>query len=175
MAREWPRWSRGTPPTGVWFLFHRGKRNSPKGRNSARCGAPSRRALRASRPTGTGGSGDPPLQHLRKITAGWKRGRGKPPYEMAVKHSVVEKRRAKPCKVRRAESSRPTGVTAHGDGRVRRPAPTTFQANHSRTETQEGQAPPLRDGGEAFRGGEPADGCRRVPLNCRGGPRPAED
>ena len=84
-------------------------------------------------------------------------------------------RRAKPYKVRRAESSRPTGVTAHGDGRVRRPAPTTFQANHSRTETQEGQAPPLRDGGEAFRGGEPADGCRRVPLNCRGGPRPTRD
>ncbi len=27
-------------------------------------------------------------------------------------------RRAKPCKVRRAESSRPTGITAHGDGRA---------------------------------------------------------
>ena len=27
-------------------------------------------------------------------------------------------RRAKPCKVRRAESSRPTGVTAYGDGRA---------------------------------------------------------
>ena len=27
-------------------------------------------------------------------------------------------RRAKPCKVRRAESSRPAGVTAHGDGRA---------------------------------------------------------
>ena len=35
-------------------------------------------------------------------------------------------------------------------GRVRRPAPTTFQADHSRTGKREGQAPPLRDGGEAF-------------------------
>ena len=63
--------------------------------------------------------------------------------------------RAKLCKVRRAESSRPTGVAAHGDGRVRRPAPTTSQENHSRMETREGQAP-LRDGGETFRGGEEA-------------------
>ena len=30
------------------------------------------------------------------------------------------------------------------------PAPTTFQADHSRTGKREGQAPPLRDGGEAF-------------------------
>jgi hypothetical protein len=35
-------------------------------------------------------------------------------------------------------------------GRVRRPAPTTFQADHSRTGKREGQAPPLRDGGEVF-------------------------
>ena len=35
-------------------------------------------------------------------------------------------------------------------GRVRRPAPTTFQADHSRTGKREGQAPPLRDGVEAF-------------------------
>ena len=38
---------RSPPPAAFWFLFRRGKRNSPKGRNPARRGAPSRRALRA--------------------------------------------------------------------------------------------------------------------------------
>ena len=47
---------------------------------------------------------------------------------------------------RRAESSRPTASRSAGEGRVRRPAPTAFQADCSRTGQWEGQAPPLRDG-----------------------------
>ena len=47
---------------------------------------------------------------------------------------------------RRAESLRPTGVTVRGGRAGRRPAPTAFQADRSRTGQREGQAPPLRDG-----------------------------
>ena len=53
-------------------------------------------------------------------------------------------RRAKPCKVRRAESSRPTGVMVHGGWAGLGPAPTGCQIKYSRTGQREGQAPPLR-------------------------------
>ena len=53
-------------------------------------------------------------------------------------------RRAKPCKVRRAESSRPTGVMVHGGRAGLGPAPTGCQIKYSRTGQREGQAPPLR-------------------------------
>ena len=66
-------------------------------------------------------------------------------------------RRAKPCKMRRAESSRPTGVMIHGGRANLGAAPTTSQANHSRRGMREGQAPPLRGGGEAFCAG----GCAK--------------
>ena len=41
-------------------------------------------------------------------------------------------RRAKPCKVRRAESSRPTGVMVRRRRAGQSPAPTTSQADHSK-------------------------------------------
>ena len=48
-------------------------------------------------------------------------------------------RRAKPCKIRRAESSRPTDVMVHEGRAGLRPAPTTSPANHSKTGQQEGK------------------------------------
>ena len=65
-------------------------------------------------------------------------------------------RRAKTCKVRRAESSRPTGVMVHEGRAGRCPAPTTSQADHSKAGRRKGQAPPLRGGGETFSGGRQA-------------------
>ena len=78
-------------------------------------------------------------------------------------------RRAKPCKVRRAESSRPTGVMIHGGRANLGAAPTTSQANHSRRGMREGQAPPLRGGGEAFCAGGCAKNTRpRRPFGKKG-------
>ena len=53
---------RSPPPAAFWFLFRRGKRNSPKGRNPARRGAPSRRALRAHGLRRTGCPMGPPFR-----------------------------------------------------------------------------------------------------------------
>ncbi len=49
-----------------------------------------------------------------------------------------------------AASSHPTDVMVYGGRADLGSAPTTSQADHSRTGKREGQAPPLRDGGEAF-------------------------
>ena len=65
-------------------------------------------------------------------------------------------RRAKPCKVRRAESSRPTGIMVHEGRADRCPAPTTSQADHSKAGRRKGQAPSLRGGWETFCGREQA-------------------
>ena len=74
---------RSPPPAAFWFLFRREKRNSPKGRNPPRGTKPFR--------TLAGGSGDPPLQRFRRITAGRENGRGKPlPYGTVGKHSAPE-------------------------------------------------------------------------------------
>ena len=71
------------PPAAFWFLFCRRKRNSPKGRNPPRGTKPFR--------TLAGGSGDPPLQRFRRITAGRENGRGRPlPYGTVGKHSAPE-------------------------------------------------------------------------------------
>ena len=49
-------------------------------------------------------------------------------------------RRAKPCKVRRAESLRPPGVMVHGGRAGLGPAPTGCQAKYSKTGQREGQS-----------------------------------
>ena len=58
---------------------------------------------------------------------------------------------------RRAESSRPTDVMVYGGRADLGSAPTTSQADYSRTGKRERQSPPLRDGGEAFCAG----GCAK--------------
>ena len=74
---------RSPSPAAFWFLFRREKRNSPKGRNPPRGTKPFR--------TLAGGSGDPPLQRFRRITAGRENGRGRPlPYGTVGKHSAPE-------------------------------------------------------------------------------------
>ena len=53
-------------------------------------------------------------------------------------------------------------------GRVRRPAPTWCQAKYSKTGQREGQAPPLRGGGETFPGRGQAGGHMGPPLRVFG-------
>ena len=50
------------------------------------------------------------------------------------------------CESPRAKPSAWNETWPETGGRVRRPAPTVFQADHSRTGQREGQAPPLRGG-----------------------------
>ena len=49
-------------------------------------------------------------------------------------------------------------------GRPQRAAPTASQADHSRTRQREGQAPPLRNGGETFCGGKQEGGFQNYFL-----------
>ena len=67
MERLWAGAPIGAHPRRRFASFAAvGKGGRPAGRNPARCGAPSRRALRASRPTGTGGPVSRPYGMERK-------------------------------------------------------------------------------------------------------------
>ena len=65
---------------------------------------------------------------------------------------------------RRAGSSRPTGVMVREGRAGLGPAPTWCQAKYSKTGQREGQAPPLRGGGETFPGRGQAGGHMGPPL-----------
>ena len=67
MERLWAGTPIGAYPRRRFASFAAvGKGGRPAGRNPARCGAPSRRALRTSRPTGTGGPVSRPYDMERK-------------------------------------------------------------------------------------------------------------
>ena len=65
---------------------------------------------------------------------------------------------------RRAESSRPTGVTAHGNGRVWDPPLQRLKQIAAEPDSGRGKPLPYGMDGETFLGGEPADGHMGRPL-----------
>ena len=169
---------RSPPPAAFWFLFRRGKRNSPKGRN------PVRRRAESSRPTDGmvyGGRADlgsaPTVVQAKYNKTGGRAGQETRPYNISGK--MQKKRTAG----RRPPTQSPAKRVCVGEAerwneqalpfwakrgiwnpRCRGAAPTMFQADHSRTGKREGQAPPLRDGGETFPGGKSAGGHMGPPL-----------
>ena len=100
-----------------------GKGTRPAGRNPARCGAPSRRALRVSWSMEDG-------RVRRPVPTGCQ-----------IKYSRTGQREGQAPPLRGKRGNIPWQRTG---GRVRRPAPTAFQVKYSRTGQREGQAPPLR-------------------------------
>ena len=135
------------------------------------------RRAESSRPTGVMAHGDrrvwdPPLRGVRQNTAEPDNGRGKPlPYGVAGKHSPAENRR-------RAESSRPTGVTAHGDGRVWDPPLRRFRQNTAEPDNGRGKPVlkhtalagcPKKTGGKPRKIGGPALKKMKNTLDTHGG------